>query len=76
MEKHAPENCPRCHEVFICKVNTIFQCDCMKLTLSPKQSAYIKEYCEINYGEYNCLCNNCLNFLTNEFNAKEDNDKK
>lgn len=76
MEKHAPDECPRCGEIFICKVNTIFQCDCMNIKLSAKQSAYIKTYTELYFGAYGCLCMNCLKALVEEFKENENNEQK
>lgn len=62
MEKHAQESCPRCQKVFICKVNNILECDCMKVNLTKKQIEYIAD---ISQWEFDgaCLCNTCLEEL-------------
>lgn len=66
MEKHAPEECPRCGQSFTCKVNTISKCDCAKISLTSDAIQYIRNYCEGTYGSYKCLCNTCLIELSNE----------
>jgi hypothetical protein len=72
MEKHAPEDCPRCGELFSCKINTIFQCECMNVVLTPNQSAYIKDYSEMNFGSYTCLCISCLRVLVEEYETAQN----
>ncbi len=65
MEKHAQEGCPRCGKVFICKVNNILQCDCMKINLTKTQIEHISD---ISQWEFDgaCLCNECLEELKAE----------
>ena len=65
MEKHAPDSCPRCGEIFVCKVNNILQCDCMKAILTKAETAYIANITEWEY-DGNCLCNKCLEDLKKE----------
>ena len=65
-DKHAPDACPRCGGVFTCRVNTILQCDCMWLALSPADLRYIRAYSELTFGEYTCLCVACLRSLQAE----------
>lgn len=69
IDKHAPDACPRCDQLFTCRVNSILKCDCMWLDLSPADLAYIQEYSEITFGEYTCLCVNCLRELQAERQA-------
>jgi hypothetical protein len=69
MQKHAQEGCPRCGEIFVCKVNNILQCDCMKMVLTKAQTEYITDITEWEY-EGGCLCNNCLEALKDEFQKK------
>ncbi len=65
MEKHAPDSCPRCGEIFVCKVNNILQCDCMKAVLTKAETEYIADITEWEY-DGNCLCNKCLEKLRKE----------
>jgi len=73
MEKHASTSCPRCGNLFTCGVNSVLKCDCMWLSLSPADLAYIREYTEITFGEYTCLCVKCLRDLQAERNAVSAN---
>lgn len=68
-EKHAPDSCPRCGNLFICAVNSVLKCACMELNLSPADLAYIREYTELTFGEYTCLCVSCLRELQAERTA-------
>ncbi|MBC7568966.1 MAG: cysteine-rich CWC family protein [Spirosoma sp.] len=65
-DKHAPDSCPRCGRLFTCRVNTILQCDCMWIDLTPSDLRYIRDYCELEFGEHTCLCVNCLHELRAE----------
>jgi len=65
MEKHAPDSCPRCGEIFVCKVNNILQCDCMKAILTKVETEYIVNITTWEY-DGNCLCNKCLDDLKQE----------
>ncbi|MBO0947436.1 cysteine-rich CWC family protein [Fibrella forsythiae] len=64
--KHATDSCPRCGNLFTCGVNSVLKCDCMWLDLSPADLAYIREYTELTFGEYTCLCVSCLRDLQAE----------
>ncbi|MEZ0484096.1 cysteine-rich CWC family protein [Fibrella aquatica] len=63
MEKHATDSCPRCGSLFTCGVNSVLKCDCMWLNLTAADLAYIREYTELAFGEYTCLCVSCLREL-------------
>ncbi|MFN3852373.1 MAG: cysteine-rich CWC family protein [Spirosomataceae bacterium] len=67
MEKHAPDECPRCGSVFTCKANSVLKCDCMWIDLNPNELRYIREYSEVTFGEYTCLCVKCLRELKEEY---------
>lgn len=69
-EKHAQEECPSCGNLFSCKVNNIYHCDCMQIKLTPAQSNHIKNYTELHFGRYECLCVNCLIELSKEISEK------
>lgn len=59
-DKHANDECPRCRTVFTCRVNTVLQCECMWLSLSAADLAYVRAYTELVFGGYVCLCTRCL----------------
>jgi hypothetical protein len=59
MSKHAAEGCPRCGQIFICKVNSILKCDCMQVQLTQREVEYIRDLTEFDY-DGSCLCVNCL----------------
>lgn len=61
MEKHAVETCPLCGESFVCKVNSIRNCDCSKVNLNKDELKYIKNYLDSKLGAYDCVCIKCLN---------------
>lgn len=54
MQKHENKTCPRCGQVFECKVGDILKCQCFGIELTDEEQKFIsKEYNE-------CLCRNCL----------------
>ena len=61
MCKHEDKYCPRCHQLFECKVGNITQCQCFGITFTDEE----KKIIEKNYND--CLCSNCLTALKNEF---------
>jgi Cysteine-rich CWC len=65
MEKHAPDSCQRCGEIFVCKANNVLQCDCMKVSLTKAETEYIRDITEWEY-DGNCLCVKCLEELKKE----------
>ncbi len=62
MCRHETKNCPGCKEVFECKPGSITQCQCFGIALTTELSAYIEQRFDA------CLCNNCLQCLSNELN--------
>lgn len=70
MEKHAPETCHRCQNVFVCKANNVSQCDCQQILLNFSETQYIREQSLWNY-DGSCLCNACLLELKAEFHTKK-----
>ncbi|MFC0185574.1 cysteine-rich CWC family protein [Pseudarcicella hirudinis] len=62
MTKHAKDACPRCGEIFVCKVNSILKCDCLKIELTRKQTEYIRDLSVLDF-DGSCLCLNCLKEL-------------
>lgn len=59
---HEIKDCPRCKANFECKPGNITQCRCCDVKLTAEQRAYIAE----RYSD--CLCNECLAYLSNELN--------
>ena len=62
MNKHEEKKCPRCGSLFECKAGTISQCQCTFVNMGAEQRAYIAE------RYHDCLCNTCLQYLSNELN--------
>ena len=65
-DKHAPNTCPRCGNLFTCRVDAVLTCDCLSLSFSPAELASIRAYTELTFGAYTCLCVNCLRALHTE----------
>ncbi|MEO6611003.1 MAG: cysteine-rich CWC family protein [Chitinophagaceae bacterium] len=62
MSQHETKNCPRCKTVFECKPGNITQCQCFGLVISAELRAYIEQ----RYND--CLCRDCLQWLSDELN--------
>lgn len=62
MYKHESKNCPRCRAAFECKPGNITQCQCYGIKVGPELKAYIEQ----RYSD--CLCRNCLQYLSAELN--------
>jgi hypothetical protein len=54
MCKHEEKSCPRCRQVFECKVGDVHQCQCFGISFNTEEKAFI----ESRYND--CLCRNCL----------------
>jgi hypothetical protein len=52
--QHKTKECPSCKKIFECKVETIQECDCAKVSLTQAQRNYIAS----NFS--NCICVDCL----------------
>lgn len=61
---YSPEACPRCHQLFECKANHIGACQCMAISLTIEQSAFI------NQQYATCLCINCLHDLQQAYEQR------
>jgi len=59
---HETKKCPRCNNPFECKPGNITQCQCYAVKLTEEQRAYIDQRYQ------NCLCENCLVYLSVELN--------
>jgi hypothetical protein len=54
MNKHEQKYCPRCNQLFECKVGNITQCQCSTIQLTTEQLNYI------NTKYTDCLCAACM----------------
>ncbi|PKK35059.1 hypothetical protein BWI96_18560 [Siphonobacter sp. SORGH_AS_0500] len=70
MNKHALEGCPRCGQLFTCKLNASLKCDCNQIVLTPSEMQYIRDISIMDYDS-GCLCLNCLQDLQQEARALE-----
>ena len=61
MAHHESVTCPRCKAAFECRVGSISQCQCQRVTLTEDERAYINE----TYAE--CLCANCLTTMKRSY---------
>ncbi|QJW89478.1 cysteine-rich CWC family protein [Spirosoma taeanense] len=69
MNKHTQAGCPRCHQPFICKVNSILKCDCLQINLTHEETQYIRDKALLNY-DGDCFCLNCLHQLKAEYHQQ------
>ncbi len=67
MSKYENKICPRCKQIFECKVGNITQCHCYGINLGEEENQIIEKI----YND--CLCNNCLLDLKNEFALQTGN---
>ncbi|TGN21164.1 hypothetical protein EHS15_00745 [Leptospira idonii] len=61
MVKHEEKFCPKCKNLFECKVGSIAICQCSKVALSEEE----RNYLSIQYDD--CLCYQCMSLLTEEY---------
>jgi hypothetical protein len=54
MNKHEQKYCPRCTQLFECKVGNIAQCQCAAIHLTTEQLGHI------NTKYTDCLCAACM----------------
>lgn len=54
MPKHEEKYCPKCNEVFVCKVGDIANCQCNAIVLSEFTQQFLAK------TNFDCLCVNCL----------------
>lgn len=53
--------CPRCSADFDCREDSVLECDCVHVILSPQQIEFLAE----NYN--GCLCVECLREIQQDF---------
>lgn len=68
MEKHALDSCPRCDQLFTCKVNSAGRCDCLQINLTFSETEYIRDITTLAY-DGGCLCIRCLRALQMEYHS-------
>lgn len=69
MCEHERIPCPRCKEVFECKIGTVLLCQCMSVTIDAGEREYIgKQY-------DTCLCAGCMKILKSEYQNKRFQDR-
>ncbi len=61
MLKHETKACPRCGQVFECKVGDILKCQCYGISFTEKEQAQVANL----YS--GCLCRQCLLKLKEKF---------
>ncbi|MBP6732800.1 MAG: cysteine-rich CWC family protein [Chitinophagales bacterium] len=59
--KTKKETCERCGAAFECKADDIKACHCSSITLTASEQKYIA----LKFS--NCLCNNCLSSVKEEY---------
>ena len=65
MSKHEQKPCPRCGQLFECKVGDVSHCQCADIKFNEAAYAFVSE----RYTD--CLCINCLKDIEQQF-RKED----
>lgn len=61
MPAHEKKVCPRCHQIFECKVGNILECQCSQIYLTQEEQDYIAN---LNFEA--CLCLDCLKQLQSQ----------
>lgn len=61
MPHHEPKICPRCAQLFECKVGDIANCQCSSIALTLAERSFIED------RNTDCLCSNCLKDLKNKY---------
>ncbi|MBC8151936.1 MAG: cysteine-rich CWC family protein [Bacteroidetes bacterium] len=74
MTKHAPDSCPRCGQLFTCKVSSVGRCDCLRINLSFSETQYIRDITALAY-DGGCLCLDCLHSLQLDYRTKYSNNE-
>jgi Cysteine-rich CWC len=59
--KHEQKNCPRCENVFECKVGDVANCQCSQFKLDAGEIAFIEELYD------DCLCISCIHELRRRY---------
>lgn len=54
MDKHEEKYCPKCNNIFTCKMGDIANCQCNTVVLSDQ----MREFLATTY--FDCLCKDCL----------------
>lgn len=59
---HEQKSCPRCNQRFECKPGNITQCQCYDFKVNNELKVFMQQ----RYDD--CLCRNCLEYLSRELN--------
>lgn len=62
MPLHEQKNCPRCNQLFTCRVGDVCQCECSSVQLNSEVLTFI------DFKYHDCLCLHCLQNLKNKYN--------
>ncbi|MDQ2864399.1 MAG: cysteine-rich CWC family protein [Bacteroidota bacterium] len=54
MDKHEEKYCPKCHNIFICKMGDIANCQCNTGEISEAAREFL------SHTYFDCLCKDCL----------------
>lgn len=65
MTVNTPKRCPRCNSSFNCKTDTVQNCQCKAVLLTPEQLEYIARHYD------DCLCARCLASLAQDMDQTE-----
>lgn len=61
MSRHEDKYCPRCNQVFECRLGNILTCQCFGISFTEEEKEYIGK-------QFNdCLCRNCLEEMKKQF---------
>lgn len=60
MPHHEQKNCPRCNQIFECKVGNVLECQCSQIQLSYEEKIHIEQ------AFTDCLCIDCLDELQHQ----------
>lgn len=63
--KHEAKECPRCGNVFECKVGNIAECQCRTVTLNQEELDYLRDNFE------DCLCAECMKLAKVEYHNEQ-----
>ncbi|MBS1591888.1 MAG: cysteine-rich CWC family protein [Bacteroidetes bacterium] len=61
MPQHENKKCPKCNNIFECKVGNVLECQCNQIQLSYEEKVYF----ENKYSD--CLCINCMHDLKQHY---------
>ena len=54
MHKHEEKYCPKCNQIFVCKVGDVSNCQCNNVKLSAATLSFLEK------TNFDCLCAGCM----------------